>query len=863
MKTAKFSSIKWQLLKSFFLISFVPVTLLYIFLGFSAWILYNKHIEDDTKKHILLVKEGLKVFLQEDYPNKRNRILNYLKYEERIGHLKIWIFDNRRHLLYALNRIPPINYKKLYPPSQDIVLISRKPLLFANRVSVNGRYYTILYEADKKRSGAIYFFKHIFLFWLVFLVILLIISFVYALLLSYKITNPIFKLKKAAENIAEGNLGIKVNVEADNELAVFADTFNYMARKLKKSYGQLSSILEYFRRFLDIIECIVIYFDANGKIVYANKAINSLGYKESDFEYFSILDICPEIDINSISFSREILAKNSFLVAKNGRKIPYFWTISQIDLEDNRFFIMSAQSLEDIYVLHRKLKEEKEKLLVTLQSIADAVIVVDNKGIVSIFNQKAVEITGWKENEVLGKKIEEFLYIYDENDTLIESPFRKVLALKKQIDGQGDLYLITKQGVKKYISYSASPIFDEGKIQGVVLVLRDITKEKALQEEMVKSEKLKSISLLAGGIAHDFNNILSAILGNVELVSLYVQKDPKISKHVESIQKALNLAKSLTQQLLTFAKGGEPIKEIASLEEIIKDSATFVLVGSNVRCHFDFPKDLWPAEVDRAQISQVIQNLVINSRHAMNNSGNIYIKCRNISPEEAQDLRIYPPKPYVEIVIQDEGCGIPKEDLEKIFEPFYTTKEDGSGLGLAISYSIVHKHGGHIKVHSVLGKGTTFYIYLPAMPDKKEEISSDNEKVQVDDVLEKKYRILVIDDEELVRDTTKEILTLLGYEVETAANGEEGISLYKEAQETGQPFDLVILDLTIPGKMHGKDICKEILRLDLHAKVVVASGYANDPVMSRYKDFGFKACLVKPYTIDQLKEVLHSLLSER
>lgn len=869
----KFLSLKWEILHSFIAISFIPILILYLFLGWSAWILYKKHVEEETKKNLLLLKTNIEDLII----NEKNfrRIIYLIKKTEDIARLKIWIIDKNNKPIFGsynlnidLDKIIKSYKQKIRNGACDklICKISKKPNLLITELKVdNNKKYFILCEASTKKSGAAYIFKHLFAFWIIFLLIILVIVCIYSLYFSYRITNPIIKLKESAELISKGNLETKVEIDSKDELKILGDTFNKMVKNLRASYYQLSSILEYFRTFLDTIECVIIFLDKEAHIISVNKTlIRILGYTEKEIINKHIKSIWDDFKDEILNNTEKMtIFETTYLKNKKGEKIPFFMALSKIILENNQFFILTGQNLEDIYALYRKIQEERERLLVTLKSIGDAVIVTDDKGKVILINNMAEKLTGWKEEEAIGRKIDDiFKIMNDKTKKLYENPVNKVLKTGKIVSLESDTILLKKDGEEVYIGDSAAPIKDiQGKIIGVVLVFRDITKEKLLQNEIIKTEKLKSISLLAGGIAHDFNNILAAILGNLELANFSLDPNNKTKKYVINAQKAINLATNLTKQLLTFAKGGEPIKELASLKDIVKDSASFVLVGSNIRCYFDIEEDLWPVEVDKGQISQVIQNIVINARQAMPNGGNIIISCRNIPEEIAQKLNLYPVRPYVEISISDDGPGIPEEILEKIFEPFFTTKENGSGLGLAICYSIIHKHNGHIRVKSEVGKGTTFFIYLPA---KKEKICEED-VCQIETIQEeKKYKgkILIMDDEEIIRDTTKEILTLLGYRVETAADGDEAIKLYRKALEENDPFDAVIMDLTIPGKMDGKETIKELLKIDPKIKAIVSSGYANDPVMAHYEQYGFKARLVKPYTLDKLKEVLRQVIEK-
>lgn len=389
-------------------------------------------------------------------------------------------------------------------------------------------------------------------------------------------------------------------------------------------------------------------------------------------------------------------------------------------------------------------------------------------------------------------------------------------------------------------------------------VATDITRRKLAEEEALKAKKLESVGVLAGGIAHDFNNILAAILGNIELASHMVGEDHESYRLLHMAEKASIRAKGLTQQLLTFAKGGDPVLETSFLEEIVRDSAMFVLSGSNVSCSFDFQEDLYWADIDKGQISQVIQNIIINADHAMPDGGTINVTCENITLTAPVSLPL-PAGQYVKISITDTGCGIDEESLARIFDPYFSTKEVGQGLGLAVVRSIIQKHGGCIMADSEKGSGTTFTIYLPA---------SDSERKKVEDLFitaepaTKTGRIMIMDDDEMVRDIVDKILGRFGYEVVQAVDGDEAVEKYKDAVSSGEAIDLVIMDLTIPGGMGGKDAVKKLLTIDPDAHVIVASGYANDPVMANCREYGFLAAVQKPFQMSELIWVVEQSLKK-
>jgi PAS domain S-box-containing protein len=390
--------------------------------------------------------------------------------------------------------------------------------------------------------------------------------------------------------------------------------------------------------------------------------------------------------------------------------------------------------------------------------------------------------------------------------------------------------------------------------QATVVIVRDVTERKKIEEELLKARKLESIGLLAGGIAHDFNNILMGIIGNLSVAKTLATPGDHLSEMVIAAERAALRARDLTQQLLTFAKGGAPIKKTTSILEIIRESVDFALRGSNVRCQFSIPDTLWPVDVDEAQMSQVISNLIINADQSMPQGGTIRLQAENITVS-ANDPLSRRPGQYVQITIQDQGTGIPPDHLPKIFDPYFTTKQKGTGLGLATAYSIITKHDGYIAVESELGVGTRFTLCLPAVVGQVRP-----KKEMPPPAAVQKGRVLVMDDEEIIRDVTGKMLTRLGYEAMFARDGMEAIEAYWKAHTAGVPFDIVIMDLTIPGGMGGKEAIQRLREVDPQVKAIVSSGYSNDPVMANFAHYGFVDVMAKPYKIQDLSQVLHRVL---
>jgi len=382
-----------------------------------------------------------------------------------------------------------------------------------------------------------------------------------------------------------------------------------------------------------------------------------------------------------------------------------------------------------------------------------------------------------------------------------------------------------------------------------------IDENAKIEEELFRTRQLESLGILAGGIAHDFNNLLAAILMSTGLAKKYSPPDGKAFARLENIEKACDRARDLTQQLLTFSKGGAPVTKVTSIADLVGDSARFVLRGSKSRCSFKICDDVWPVEVDEGQISQVIGNLALNADQAMPDGGTVGISTENVVVNDGSRLNLAPGR-YVLISVRDSGTGITKEHLSKIFTPYFTTKKTGNGLGLATSYSIISKHKGLITVESEPGAGTTFHVYLPA---SLRDITEPVEKATAD--ISASGKILVMDDDEFVLAVTGEALSIAGYQVGFAHGGVEAIDMYSAAMASGEPYDAVIMDLTIPGGMGGAEAIKKLHEIDPDAKAIAASGYVQGSILSDFRQYGFNGVLAKPFRIDELCRVVHLVIN--
>lgn len=500
------------------------------------------------------------------------------------------------------------------------------------------------------------------------------------------------------------------------------------------------------------------------------------------------------------------------------------------------------------------LASEKERLAVTLRSIGDGVIVTDINGTIVLASKMAEELTGWSQEDALGRPLEEVFHVVAPSKSEMRTNLVNEVLNSGRIGHVDSELLINKSGNELVLSHTSSPVRDhDGQLIGVIVVFRDITEKQKVEDELLRSRKLESIGVLAGGIAHDFNNFLTAVLGNISIAKMQTKAGEKIHHRLADAEKACYRARDLTKQLLTYSKGGAPVKSIVSLAPVLRDSTGFTLAGSNVRCNYEISDSLWLVEADAGQISQIINNLMINACQAMPEGGVVGLKAENVTLDGNQASALVPGR-YVKITVTDQGNGIPEENLQKIFDPYFTTKEKGSGLGLATCYSIAKRHGGLITVESKPGCGTTFFVFLPV--SHKNDAVIEN-FVEVSDVKGTgKGRVLLLDDDEMVRDVASEMLRDIGYDVQVAEDGVEAIEMYKRAKESNQPFCAAIMDLTIPGGMGGGEVVQRLSAYDANLKAIVSSGYAQDPIMADYMKWGFCGVIAKPYSIEELSRVL-------
>ena len=389
--------------------------------------------------------------------------------------------------------------------------------------------------------------------------------------------------------------------------------------------------------------------------------------------------------------------------------------------------------------------------------------------------------------------------------------------------------------------------------------IRELEDRNRMEQELLNAKKLEAIGILAGGIAHDFNNLLFVILGNISMVQMKLRDDP-VSRHLAEAEKACLRAKDLTQKFITFSSGGGPLKNLVSISNMVEDALSLILSGSNLVSDIDMPADLWKADIDEDQMRQALTGIFANAKEAMPRGGALRVRAENLEIPDKGPPYFLKHGRYVKLIIMDEGTGIPEENLDKIFNPYFSTKYRGSqkgmGFGLAITHSVIKRHNGRIKIESELGKGTRVTIVLPAST-ARDSLYTGPRLVSVG-----RKRVLVMDDEEMLGDLAKTMIEHLGYEAGIAMNGEEALEMYAESMEEGREWDVLILDLTVKGGMGGMETLQKLQYLNPEVKAIVSSGYSSDPIMSEYSRHGFRGILTKPYALEQLKEVLGGILQD-
>jgi PAS domain S-box-containing protein len=655
-------------------------------------------------------------------------------------------------------------------------------------------------------------------------------------------------------------------------LLVISNSYSFVLVRwqLAKLEGVEARIRSIIQNILDGMMTV----DEQGVICSMNPAAEKMfGYSEKEMHGQKFTKLVPksygsEPDAKPVICAwREIAKRTGRTTLALGRtrklvSFPLEISLSQMEGDRQKLYVAMMRDVKERRRFETEIAADKESLAVTLRSIGDGVITTDVQGKIIILNNEAERLTGWSSREAIGQPLRAVFNVGSDPaaQTRAQQSGYRTEAQSILVGLPENATLTSRDGTARIIEQTASPIRDDkNEVTGVVLVFRDITERQRGEAERRKAETLEQLGLLAGGIAHDFNNLLTAIIGNISLASLLLPPDGEMAARLVDAKNASMRARDLAQQLLTFARGGAPIKTTASIGKLIQDTVSFSLRGSHSRSEFQFGADLWPAEIDPGQISQVIGNLVVNADQAMPNGGTLYVSCENFryNANATPAVPDLPPGDYIRVSIRDEGVGIPEPYLKRIFDPYFTTKPKGNGLGLATTYSIIRNHNGLIDVKSQLHVGSTFTLYLPASLNQEKPVEQPR---AIPPALTGSGRVLVVDDEESVRTLVHFTLTRLGYQVMEAETALQGVNLYREKFEAGERFDAVILDLTLPGGMGGKEALKKIIEIDPTVNAIVSSGYATDATMSRYQDFGFRGVIAKPYEAAELGKIVHDVI---
>ncbi|MHB1126450.1 MAG: PAS domain-containing sensor histidine kinase [Bacillota bacterium] len=636
--------------------------------------------------------------------------------------------------------------------------------------------------------------------------------------------------------------------------------------KLRNAEDALKHSEEKYRTIIEHSNDMIWVLDGHGNLTFLNnKSKEITGYSLEDIQgnkfmtHLTVDDATDFLDELLQSHNDKPMQFEASIIGKDRSRVLMSINTTPI-IRSGQYsgLVCFGRDITKQKTAERSLQESEERYRHLVELSPDAIL-MHSVGLIIFANTalaKLLDLEG--PEELIGKPVlEDFIdrYVHPDHQPVAKRRLNHLIEVGNIVPLLEEKY-ISSTGKVVYVEVTASSFIFRDK-PATQVVIRDIRERKKLEDELLKADKLEAMGILAGGIAHDFNNILTVILGNASLTNLYIRtgENKKIPEKMKEIDEATKQAIKLTQQLLTFAKGGLPVKKTVHAGNLLKETSIFSLSGTNVHCIFSIADDLWPVEVDEGQISQVIHNLIINAVQAMPEGGTIRLKAKNTLIQK--DYSDPKPGPYIMISIEDKGIGIPEKHLQKVFDPYFTTKQAGSGLGLATSYAIVKKHDGHILVNSQVGIGTKICIYLPASPMQNPEITQSE-----DELLFGNGKVLLVDDDEAVRKVAGAMLTSLGYDVYHASSGDEGITSYKDAKETGKPFALVIMDLTIPGGIGGKETIKRLRQYDPDVKAMVSSGYSTDPVMSSYTQYGFKGIITKPYHLHELSEVTYKVINQ-
>ncbi len=605
--------------------------------------------------------------------------------------------------------------------------------------------------------------------------------------------------------------------------------------------------------------------DVQGRVEYINRGFTTLtgldteqavGLKLKQLDIFILPPGSDEL-WRLVSDEHQEVSLESQVKRADGSLAWVQVTVSPVKDAHDRLegFMLIVTNIMESREMQQNLLREKELLNVTVQSIRDGVISVDKDGHIVMVNRSTCEIFGLSEAELLGMLLQDVMHIrWEESDEVIDVSLDQCEpAASKAVFGQ--VTLTTSSEQELLLQLDMNTLHDQDSMRtGAVLVFRDVTKSEQIDRELRRMNKLESISLLAGGIAHDFRNILTPVLGDISMVKESLAADDPLAVDLTHAERGCQRAANLATQLLIFARGGSPVRHPMNLTATAMQAGEFATSGSSCRVTSVIDPELWAVEADEGQVFQILHNLIINARIALEDQGEVLVRINNTVLAE-EEIPLLKAGRYVQIEVEDHGPGISPDVMPLIYDPFFTTRPDGRGLGLAIVYSVVRNHDGIIKVDSVVNERTTFTVYLPATDMPSSSLVDSNAQM-----VRGTGRILMMDDELPILEFMTKLVSKLGYEPVTTENGEQAIARYKAAMDIGNPFNLVIMDLTIPGGMGGRETIKELLRIDPDVRAIVASGYSNDPILSDPVTYGFKGAITKPFRIKEMSALIAKVL---
>ncbi len=621
----------------------------------------------------------------------------------------------------------------------------------------------------------------------------------------------------------------------------------------------------YFRNLLEHAGDAIFVLDADsGRVVDCNRrACDSLGYTREELYRMSVPDIDLRYKVQEVRDLWERLRPDDPVTIeglhrrKDGSVFPVEVRIVLLDQSEPKLVMSIVRDITSRTVVEKALVESEKKLRDIATHMGEGLYVLDAEGHITFMNTAAEQLLGWSMADLEGKNAHSIVHHCRQDGVplaLSDCPIRKVIESGQQFTSSEEVF-VRKDGAVFPVSIIASPIIEDGRIVASVATFRDITEMKRMQRELAKIQKLESVGTLAGGIAHDFNNLLQAILGHISLAKLYTDPSGTAYQQLTRAEDASEQARELSFRLLTFAKGGEPFRKVASMADLLRQTVELSLSGSNVAAVFIIPDDLRLVRIDEGQMRQVISNLSVNALEAMPNGGVLTVAAENAVLDGKEGLPVRTGD-YLHISFSDTGCGIPSKQISLIFDPYFTTKmmgsEKGMGLGLSICHSVISKHEGLITVESGLGKGSTFHVYLPAVHESEQAAKP---------AAASRRRILFMDDDARVREIVAQMVDFLGYDVELVEKGEDAVEAYQKAKDAGKDFAAVFLDVTVQGGMGGELAMRRLLELDPSVKGVISSGYVDAPIMTDYNSYGFSGAIPKPYRIEDLRNLLSDILA--